>query len=271
MLTFTEFIEIEKITIDLDIFDIIYNIIINKEWIYLTKEMVVNWMGYSDSKDTMNDLYKKLTKKYEENIDFKEVDQNDELVVKFRLENQSNMAYGNRAKFYLVTKKTLIILLMRSKASLSGRILEHFYYIYDLTFRYYEYQIIQLKLAIEDEHSKVREMEHNKQHTIEQADKYEKIDDSCGVVYFINEKDDQNYVKIGYTRGDVHMRLQQLQTGNRKQLNLHDFIKCEDPCKLETEVHANFKSQRIFNEWFNIDIADIDAYIIQYKINNICL
>jgi hypothetical protein len=234
--------------------------------------MVVNWMGYSDNKNIMSDIYKRnLIKNHEENVDFKEVDQNDELVVKFRSENLSNIEYGNRAKFYLVTKKTLIILLMKSKAAISGRILEHFYYIYDLTFKYYEYQITQLKLVIGDEHNKIQEMEHNKQHTIEQTDKYKKIDDTYGIVYFINEMDDQNYVKIGYTCGDVYTRLQQLQTGNRKQLNLHDFIKCEDPCKLEAEVHANFKSQRIFNEWFNIDIADINAYIIQYKIDNLSI
>ena len=56
----------------------------NNSWIYLSKEMVVDWLGYKDAKSTMSDFYtKNLIKNYEKDIDYKEVDKTDEIIKKF--------------------------------------------------------------------------------------------------------------------------------------------------------------------------------------------
>jgi hypothetical protein len=92
----------------------------NESWIYLSKAIVVDWMGYSDSKDTLYNIYKILTKSYEESIDYKEVDQNDEMVKISTSYSFTNEKPGNRAKYYLITGECLKGLLlsantMRSK------------------------------------------------------------------------------------------------------------------------------------------------------------
>jgi hypothetical protein len=63
--------------------DIFWDSTFNRSWLYLSKEMIVDWMGYKNSKDTMRDFYKKkLLENFEEDVDYKEVTKNNELVKK---------------------------------------------------------------------------------------------------------------------------------------------------------------------------------------------
>jgi hypothetical protein len=82
----------------------------NKNWIYINKELVVEWMGYTNNKDTMRDFHRKLKNFYEEGIDYKEVSRDHEIVKKaesFYSESNTNRNNsekpGNRAKFYIIT------------------------------------------------------------------------------------------------------------------------------------------------------------------------
>jgi hypothetical protein len=126
----------------------------NKSWIYLTKEMVVDWMGYKDNEKTMRDFYKKLIKDYEENVDYKEVTQNNEIVRKshsgnFRNEKilqkddetiqnlyrgnfpgKENKAKSTRGaslkKFYIITGECLKCLLMSAQTP-KGKLVRKIY------------------------------------------------------------------------------------------------------------------------------------------------
>lgn len=98
----------------------------NNSWIYITKQMVVEWLGYKETKDTMSDFKKNLIKNYEENEDYKEVDKNDEIVKKFYSDFNPNEKIGNRAKFYLVTGECLKGLLMSSN-TMRGKLIKKIY------------------------------------------------------------------------------------------------------------------------------------------------
>jgi phage anti-repressor protein len=102
----------------------------NDSWIYITKEMVVEWLGYSNAKDTMRHFYKKLIDNYENNVDFKEVDKNDVLVIKSYSENFANEKneekLGNRAKYYTITGECLKAILM-SAQTMRGKVIRKIY------------------------------------------------------------------------------------------------------------------------------------------------
>lgn len=262
MKTFTEFIQSEEILIDTDVFNLIYDIIVNKSWTYITKELVIGWLGHNDKDSIVSNFYRKHMIKYEINIDYKEVDKDHELIKKYYLE--TGKRFPNNAKFYIISGKTLITMVMKSKKLNSLRIMEHFYYIYDLVFKYHEYQSIQLKLDYENEIEKIRNMEHNRIYTAEQVLKYKEVENNYGYVYFIYEENEFNFFKIGFTC-DLDARLRQLQCGNRRILNIYKYIECDDPYKLEQSLHKKYNNRRIYNEWFEITKDEIDKYITKFN------
>ncbi len=84
-----------------------------------------------------------------------------------------------------------------------------------------------------------------------------------GEVYFIFEKNDDEYCKIGKT---IHSRKRpnQLQTGNRRKLYIYQTLKGYD--RLETMLHKYFDEYRVEQtEWFNITLTDVDKIIKQYN------
>lgn len=98
----------------------------NKSWIYLTKELVIDWMGYKDNKSTMSDFYRSLRKNYETDVDYKEVDQNNDLVAKSHPDLNQDAKIGNRAKFYIITGECLKGLLM-STNTMKGKLIKKIY------------------------------------------------------------------------------------------------------------------------------------------------
>ncbi len=67
-------------------------------------------------------------------------------------------------------------------------------------------------------------------------------------VYFL--VDENNNIKIGYTKGNIDKRIQQLQTGNSKKIMQLGWI--EGNKTKEKELHSIFGNFRINsnNEWF---------------------
>jgi hypothetical protein len=105
----------------------------NKNWIYINKELVVEWMGYTNNKDTMRDFHRKLKNFYEEGIDYKEVSRDHEIVKKaesFYSESNTNRNNsekpGNRAKFYIITGECLKNLLLSAQTP-NGRLVRRIY------------------------------------------------------------------------------------------------------------------------------------------------
>lgn len=98
-----------------------------------------------------------------------------------------------------------------------------------------------------------------------------------GFVYFIYapelNKLGLSLIKIGKA-AIVQRRIQQLQTGNPFPLQVHCTIETNFPVKLETFLHRHYKEFRYRNEWFKINITDLnldarlDEYIRHYADEN---
>lgn len=77
------------------------------------------------------------------------------------------------------------------------------------------------------------------------------------MIYFIT---DRNNIKIGYTKGKIEKRLQQLQTSCSEKLYILGWI--EGDMNFEKELHIKFGASRIrYNgEWFK-PTSDLLDYI----------
>lgn len=73
-----------------------------------------------------------------------------------------------------------------------------------------------------------------------------------GIVYLIEDSNNNCY-KIGVTKGDPVKRLKKLQTGNPSKLELIYIYECKYPYRLETMLHAHYKSVNELNEWFSLE------------------
>ena len=93
-----------------------------------------------------------------------------------------------------------------------------------------------------------------------------KTSDKKGSIYLIT---DGKYTKIGATSYNVKKRLNELQTGNAKELNIIYEYKVKNKLSTEKFLHEKFKEKQVLGEWFNLKYEDIQ-YIIKNKfsINN---
>lgn len=72
-----------------------------------------------------------------------------------------------------------------------------------------------------------------------------------GCVYLVRLKHDKSLLKIG-TSKDVKCRIQTLQTGNPRSLEIWAQFKCDNYKKLENMLHSLFTSFKVRGEWFRL-------------------
>jgi hypothetical protein len=79
------------------------------------------------------------------------------------------------------------------------------------------------------------------------------------MIYFIQENNDGEFIKIGVTSRDVKSRLCAMQTGNPRELELVSVIK--GMYDVERTLHKKFAKHRHKGEWFRYhqDIKDFIA------------
>ena len=108
----------------------------NKGWIYLSRQMILD-MGYKKISDFYNDT---LRLNYTENIDYKEVDENHELV-SFYIENVNadrsafkNIVHkrGKAQKYYIITGTTYKKMLMKCRTKKGNDICNYYLKVEDL-------------------------------------------------------------------------------------------------------------------------------------------
>lgn len=76
---------------------------------------------------------------------------------------------------------------------------------------------------------------------------------------YLLSNDNMQY-KIGITK-NINKRIKQLQTGNAEKINLIKFYKSEKYYKnIEYALHNTFFHKNIQNEWFNLDINDVNSF-----------
>lgn len=78
-------------------------------------------------------------------------------------------------------------------------------------------------------------------------------------VYFIHNSLTDNY-KVGKTKS-LEKRIKQLQTGNEVRLEIKRSIDDINP-EIEKYLHEYFKDRQILNEWFDINLKEIE-YVIE--------
>ena len=85
---------------------------------------------------------------------------------------------------------------------------------------------------------------------------------SNGVVYFIKSHDK---IKIGITTSDLDTRLKALWGSSPVKCEVLGVIFCENPSKLEGELHRRFNRLWSHAEWFNTDKSITDYIRINAK------
>lgn len=80
-----------------------------------------------------------------------------------------------------------------------------------------------------------------------------------GYVYVFGDFMKSNVYKIGVTRGDVEKRMKKLQTGNSGEIFLYMKYWTKYPFFIERKLHSKFSENRIMNEWFMLDLEDINS------------
>lgn len=87
------------------------------------------------------------------------------------------------------------------------------------------------------------------------------------IIYLIESvRDYDTAYKIGYTKSNNSKknRIKNLQTGNDGKLKIISEFNTKHGKLLETTIHNYFKSKKIINEWFDLDIKDVTNFV------NIC-
>ena len=111
----------------------------NKSWMYVTKEMVRDMMGYKESKYMVRDFHRVLIKDYEEGLEYEEVKENHPLVLSYQesfgrktfLPN--NDKFGRKvfpphhnAKHYIITGETFKSILQSARTK-QGKITRKYF------------------------------------------------------------------------------------------------------------------------------------------------
>jgi hypothetical protein len=151
-------------------------------------------------------------------------------------------------------------LLCNAQTKLSERYREHFYEIQNLLVQYYKSQYLDYK-------NKLKEMLNHhiiKKYSRQQEIKYLDIrlneNSKVGLVYFINEENDLEYFKIGFTY-DLPDRLATLQNSNRRKLEVYKYVYCTNPSLIETILHNKLSKYLVMGEWYNINTNIVESLV----------
>ena len=92
----------------------------NNGWIYLDDDIILTQMTNEKGKNALGNFFKLLKAEYKENVDYKKIKANDELIKIYEsmipagVRNRKNKATSNRKLYYAVTGETYKDLLMRA-------------------------------------------------------------------------------------------------------------------------------------------------------------
>ncbi len=78
-------------------------------------------------------------------------------------------------------------------------------------------------------------------------------------VYLIGIPDEGLY-KIGYTTRNIDKRIDEVQTGNPKKIEMIELFETKHHVKLEGWMHRLYAPKRLEGEWFELTSEDIDNF-----------
>jgi hypothetical protein len=74
--------------------------------------------------------------------------------------------------------------------------------------------------------------------------------DKPGYVYVVRDGD---AYRVGMTTQHPSRRIQDLQCGNPRKLELFAFVSCNNPAALEENLHIKLASYRIHGDWYSLE------------------
>ena len=123
----------------------------NKQWMYLSSEIIHVYFGYKKSDSSMGDFYKKMKDVYKKNIDYHEVTKDHDVIKfyeNFYLEKNPGTLNvpGNRAKYYIITGEAFKKMAMRANTKKGDETCDYFIKVETLCSLMSQYIIEKLKL-----------------------------------------------------------------------------------------------------------------------------
>lgn len=76
------------------------------------------------------------------------------------------------------------------------------------------------------------------------------------MVYLIGIQEEFRY-KIGYTIRNINNRVNEIQTGNAKKIEVLDLFETEHHVKVESWMHNRHGAKRMEGEWFELTDEDV--------------
>lgn len=241
------------INVDAEIFMQMWNILTGDEWQFLSPDIITNDMGFARAGDFYRD---NLIPFYKDNVDFKQSTVDNSSIRDW--EKTRLVRRGTSPKYYLVTKKTMVILLCKSKRAKSERYLEHFYEMQRLIVEYYKSREVDPIASL----TQLMSSAHIADHTATQTLKYQIVEEKSqiGYIYFIYAEENPERFKIGYS-DNVEVRMRALQCGNSSELKYYRTMPSNQMSEDEAYLHKRYAASNIRGEWFAMTFADVDDAI----------
>lgn len=83
------------------------------------------------------------------------------------------------------------------------------------------------------------------------------MDKKQSKVYLVKiVNDDKSLYKIGYTRGSIHKRIRELQTGCPYEIFPVTTYNSDNGQIIERSLHNRFLNKKTFGEWFELGLED---------------
>ena len=113
--------------VEVNMLKMFWNRVFNDGWIYLSKIMIIDAMRYKKVSDFYNTIIRKY---YQENIDYKEIKKDDDLINKYieipnailKSLGKPKHKRGKAQKYYAITSETFLDLIKKSEYKLSKQI-----------------------------------------------------------------------------------------------------------------------------------------------------
>lgn len=116
---------------EIEMVQLFWDVTFNKSWLLITSELVHNQLGYKKTESSLRDLYKKMKEFYKNEIEYKEVTKDHELVEFYYKNLPGNISRqdkhgGSNKKYYIITGETFKKMCMRANTVKGNETCDYF-------------------------------------------------------------------------------------------------------------------------------------------------
>jgi hypothetical protein len=227
--------------------DMFWDAAFNKSWLYLSDEIIINWMGYKKSKSSISDFVREMKSKYVREIDYKEVTKDFELIVLYYNSHSGLNRDGNRKKYYIITGETLKKMLLRAGTKQGDITCDYFIKIEKLA-NITSRAVFTFLNNIKDKQLAEKNAQLNRLHNInEELLTYKKLSEKNESIYLVSTL---NYIKQGLIKVGRTKNIKNRSSGHNVTHPVGDKIKVlyefkvNDSVLVESIVHKKLVGLR---------------------------